>query len=759
MSKIPSKPEILDWIAENPTLTAKRDIAKAFGIKGAARIDLKRVLKELEAEGHLEKRKRSYQDPDRLPPVSVLQVTGPDKDGDLFAKPMEWQGEGVEPVVLVIPRASDPALGAGDRILARLTLVQAQDHHYEARLIRRIGANPQRVLGIFRKTTEGGRIVPIDKGSDKEWWVPGDATHGAKDGELVEAEQAGPKARMGSPRARIVERLGDPSAPKAVSLIAIHQHGIPDDFPDDVMAQADAAKPVGLKGREDLRDLPLITIDPSDARDHDDACYAHADEDPKNEGGHVVWVAIADVAAYVTPGSALDREARKRGNSTYFPDRVVPMLPDRLSGDLCSLHEGVPRACIAVRMVLDAAGNKIGHSFHRGLMRSPASLHYEEVQDAIDGAPNDRTGPLLEPVLKPIYAAYAALKAARAERQPLDLDLPERRIELDKDGTVKSVNFKDRLDAHRLIEEFMVLANVAAAETLLSKKTPLLYRIHEEPSPAKLDALRETAQAAGYTLAKGQVLHTRHLNKLLNDAAGTDDAELINLSTLRSMTQAYYGPAHIGHFGLALRSYAHFTSPIRRYADLIVHRALITAHGWGNDGLSPHDIEDIEQTGAHISDTERRSMMAERDTTDRYLASYLSERVGNEFSGRISGVARFGAFVKLDETGADGLLPMRSLGREYFHFDQEAGTLMGSDTGMIISVGQRVTVRLSEAVPVTGGIALELLTLEGDALPKGGQGVRRGRGGPAGRTNPKRKGVKAKRKADKVKRKVKRTRR
>ncbi|HAR81731.1 MULTISPECIES: ribonuclease R [Sulfitobacter] len=759
MSKIPSKPEILDWIAENPTLTAKRDIAKAFGIKGAARIDLKRVLKELEAEGHLEKRKRSYQDPDRLPPVSVLQVTGPDKDGDLFAKPMEWQGEGVEPVVLVIPRASDPALGAGDRILARLTLVQAQDHHYEARLIRRIGANPQRVLGIFRKTTEGGRIVPIDKGSDKEWWVPGDATHGAKDGELVEAEQAGPKARMGSPRARIVERLGDPSAPKAVSLIAIHQHGIPDDFPDDVMAQADAAKPVGLKGREDLRDLPLITIDPSDARDHDDACYAHADEDPKNEGGHVVWVAIADVAAYVTPGSALDREARKRGNSTYFPDRVVPMLPDRLSGDLCSLHEGVPRACIAVRMVLDAAGNKIGHSFHRGLMRSPASLHYEEVQDAIDGTPNDRTGPLLDPVLKPIYAAYAALKAARAERQPLDLDLPERRIELDKDGTVKSVNFKDRLDAHRLIEEFMVLANVAAAETLLSKKTPLLYRIHEEPSPAKLDALRETAQAAGYTLAKGQVLHTRHLNKLLNDAAGTDDAELINLSTLRSMTQAYYGPAHIGHFGLALRSYAHFTSPIRRYADLIVHRALITAHGWGNDGLSQHDIEDIEQTGAHISDTERRSMMAERDTTDRYLASYLSERVGNEFSGRISGVARFGAFVKLDETGADGLLPMRSLGREYFHFDQEAGTLMGSDTGMIISVGQRVTVRLSEAVPVTGGIALELLTLEGDALPKGGQGARRGRGGPAGRTNPKRKGVKAKRKADKVKRKVKRTRR
>ncbi|MFG6564130.1 ribonuclease R [Sulfitobacter sp. 1A13421] len=756
MSKIPSKSEILDWIEQNPTLTAKRDIAKAFGIKGAARIDLKRVLKELEAEGHLEKRKRSYQDPDRLPPVSVLLVTGPDSDGDLFAKPMEWHGEGKEPIVLLIPRESDPALGEGDRILARLTLVKGEDHHYEARLIRRIGSNPRKVLGIFRKAAEGGRIVPIDKGTDREWRVGADHTHGAKDGELVEAEQAGPKARMGSPRARIVERLGDPSEPRAVSLIAIHQHGIPDDFPDDVIAQADAAKPQGLKGREDLRDLPLVTIDPSDARDHDDACYAHADDDPKNEGGHVLWVAIADVAAYVTPGSALDREARKRGNSTYFPDRVVPMLPDRLSGDLCSLHEGVPRACIAVRMVLDAKGNKIGHTFHRGLMRSPASLHYEEVQDAIDGNPNDRTGPLLEPVLKPLYAAYDALKTARAERQPLELDLPERRIELGEDGKVKSVNFRERLDAHKLIEEFMVLANVAAAETLIKKKTPLLFRIHEEPSPEKLESLRETAQAAGFTLAKGQVLQTAHLNRLLDQAAGTNDAELINLSTLRSMTQAYYGPAHIGHFGLALRSYAHFTSPIRRYADLIVHRALITAHGWGKDGLTPEEIEGLEQTGAHISDTERRSMVAERDTTDRYLAAFLSERVGNEFTGRISGIARFGAFVKLDETGADGLVPMRSLGREYFHHDAEAQTLMGSDTGITIGLGQRVTVRLAEAVPVTGGIALELLEIEDQKVKQGGGGGRRS---PAGRSKPRGKAVKAKRKKDKIKRKVTRTRR
>ena len=463
MSNIPTKQEILTWIEQNPTLTAKRDIAKAFEIKGAARIDLKRLLKKLAAEGHLEKRKKSYNDPERLPPVSVLMVSGPDGDGDLYAKPMEWGGEGAEPVILMIPRAADPALGEGDRILARLTLVKGEAHQYEGRLIRRIGTNPKKIVGIFRKLAEGGRILPIDKGADKEWAVPADATAGAKDGELIEAELAGTKGRMGLPRARIVQRLGDPSAPKAVSLIAIHQHSIPDDFLDDVVAEADRAEPKGLKGRKDLRDVPLVTIDPSDARDHDDACYAEPDTDPENEGGHILWVAIADVSAYVLPGSALDREARKRGNSTYFPDRVVPMLPDVLSGDLCSLHEGVERACIAVRMVLDADGNKLRHAFHRGLMRSPASLHYEEVQDAMDGNPNERTTPLLETVIKPLYAAYASLVAARERRQPLDLDLPERRIELADDGTVRSVNFRDRLDAHRLIEEFMVLANVAAA--------------------------------------------------------------------------------------------------------------------------------------------------------------------------------------------------------------------------------------------------------------------------------------------------------
>ncbi|CUH15997.1 Ribonuclease R [Jannaschia seosinensis] len=737
MSQLPTKADILQWIADNPALTSKRDVAKAFGIKGAARIDLKRLLKELEAEGHLTKRKRSYDDPNRLPPVSVLRVVGTDPDGDLFLAPHDWQGDEPEPRILFIPKEGDPALAEGDRVLARLTEVEDEDHSHEGRLIRRLSTGPRKVLGIFRRTSEGGRIEPIDKGVDREWLVPSGATGDARDGELVEAEQSGPKGRMGLPKAKVVTRLGDPGAAKAVSLIAIHQHGLRDEFPDDAIAEAEAAEPPVLGERTDLRDLPLVTIDPSDARDHDDACYAHADDDPKNPGGHVIWVAIADVAAYVTPGSALDREALLRGNSTYFPDRVVPMLPDALSGDLCSLHEGVERACIAVRMRVTEDGRLIEALFHRGLMRSPASLHYEEVQAAFDGDPNDRTAPLLDDVIRPLYAAYGALRRARAAREPLDLDLPERRIELSETGEVTSVAFKDRLDAHRLIEEFMILANVATAEELIARRVPLLFRVHEEPEADRIESLRETAQASGFSLPKGQVLRTAALNRLLRDAAGTELSELISMSTLRAMQQAYYAPVHLGHFGLALRSYAHFTSPIRRYADLVVHRALITAHGWGpdpaKDGLSESEIELLDATAKAISEAERRSMVAERDTNDRYLAAFLADQVGAEFTGRISGVQAFGVFVKLDETGADGLIPVRSLGAEYFRYDRDAQVLTGTESGTEIGLGQRVTVRLAEAVPVTGGLTLELLSIEGERMrPKG-----RGRGRPSGASKPK----------------------
>ncbi len=718
MKDLPSKADILTWIQENPTRAGKRDIARAFGIKGAARPELKRMLRELQQSGDITRERKSFRGKDALPPVAVMLVTGQTDDGDLLAEPTVFEGDGDAPKALFVPKKGDPALAKGDRFLGRLAKVTG-DWPYETRLIKKLGSGAPRLLGIYRQGAEGGRIVPVDKKQDREWLVPKGETLNALDGELVEAERLGGRDRIGLQKARIIERLGDPHAPKAISLIAIHEHGIPDEFPDDVTKAAKAAKPTDLGRRTDLRHIPLVTIDPADARDHDDAIAAIADEDPANKDGFILWVAIADVAHYVRPGAPLDKEARHRGNSTYFPDRVVPMLPDDLSGDLCSLHEGVDRPCMALEIKIDASGEKLSHTFHRGFMNSQASLTYEQAQAGADGSPDEQTEPLMYNVITPLFGAYDALKSARTRRAPLDLDLPERKIELSDEGAVQSVNYKERFDAHKLVEEFMVLANVCAAETLEAKHRRFLYRVHEEPNAEKLEALRETASSMGLNLAKGQVLRTSHLNRLLHDAAQTDHAEAVNITVLRSMTQAYYAPTNLGHFGLALTRYAHFTSPIRRYADLIVHRALIVAHGWGDDGLAPAEEEMLEETGTHISQTERRSMMAERDTNDRYLSAYLAERVGNEFTGSISGVARFGLFVRLDETGADGLIPAGTLGREFYRFSEETQTLTGEDSKRVLGLGMRVTVRLAEATPATGGLIFELLDVEGKPLPQG----------------------------------------
>ena len=724
-----SKESVLAYMHENPGRSGKRDIARAFGLKGGARILLKDILKELEAEGEITRgRKRNYREVGELPPVAVLRIVGLDEMGDIVAEPVEWEADAPMPYLQVIERKGESALGAGDRILAR---IERDGPERRAKVIRKIGSGPQKILGVYKQGNEAGRIVPVDKKAGFEYVVAPRDRHGARDGELVEGEQIRSKPLMELPKARVLERLGDPTAPRSVSLVAIHEHGIPDAFPDAAVKEALRAKLVKLGDRTDLRDLPLITIDPADARDHDDAVCALRDAAPDNKGGHIVWVAIADVAHYVRPGSALDREARRRGNSSYFPDRVVPMLPEQLSGDLCSLHEGVERACLALKMRFNEHGQKIGHTFHRGLMKSPAALTYEQSQVAADGQTDAATGPYVS-VIADLWAAYDCVLQGRVARAPLNLELPERQIVLSDAGEVVSVAFKERFDAHKLIEEFMVQANVCAAETLERTRRPLLYRVHEEPEQGKLDALEEVVRGMGLKLPKGQALKTAHLNRLLDQAAGSADAELLNLSVLRSMMQAYYSDENYGHFGLNLPRYAHFTSPIRRYADLIVHRALISAHHWGDDGLSPEEIYEIESTAEHISATERRSMLAERDTTDRYLAAYLSERVGQDFEGRISGVARFGVFVKLDGTGADGLVPIRSLGNEFFHFDSDAKRLTGGRSGMTIALGQRVTVRLQEAVPLTGGLLFELMELEGAALgsPRARPSPNRGKGRP-----------------------------
>jgi len=714
----PSKDDLIAFVSTQPGKVGTREIARAFGLKNADRATLKTMLRELTDDGRIERRRKKLHPAGALPAVVLADITGRDRDGELIAIPTEWDTEahGEAPKIRILtPRKARPGeiAGVGDRALIKTEEVAADDDtiRHRGRVIKLVERAKQRVLGIFRAAPDGGRLVPIDKkNASRELTIAPAHAGGAKDGDLV-AVEVHKVGRFGLPVAHVKERLGSLATEKAVSLIAIHAHGIPHVFSPEVLHEAERARPATLEDREDWREVPLVTIDPVDAKDHDDAVFARADTDPKNPGGFIIDVAIADVAHYVRSGSALDREAFARGNSTYFPDRVVPMLPERISNDLCSLRPGEDRAALAVRMVIGADGRKRSHTFHRVLMRSFARLNYAQAQAAVDGRPDDVTEPLLGLVLRPLYAAYAALKRARAERSPLDLDLPERKILLKPDGTVDRVATPQRLDAHRLIEEYMILANVAAAETLERARTPLVYRVHDEPAVEKLHALREFLASLDISLPKAGALRPEQFNRILDRVKGRETEKLVNEVVLRSQAQAEYAAENYGHFGLNLRRYAHFTSPIRRYADLIVHRALIRAQKLGHDGLPDHlDAAALAEIGARISATERRSMAAERETADRLIAHFLADRVGATFEGHISGATRAGLFVKLDETGADGFIPARTIGDDYFRYHENKHALIGERTGETHRLGDRVSVRLAEAAPVAGALRFELLS-------------------------------------------------
>ena len=718
-SAFPSKEEVLAFIGESPGKVGTREIARAFNLKNDRRVELKRLLRELAGEGRIESHRKKLHHPGTLPAVTLADISGRDPDGELIATPTEWDEEAHGPVPkirLALPRKPRPGevAGVGDRALLRVE--ETGDEHdavrYSGRVIKIIGKAKTRALGIFRALPGGGgRLVPIDKKQlGRELAIPREAAKDARDGDLISVS-VDPHRRLGLPTARVEERLGSLKSERAVSLIAIHAHEIPHVFPVAAEAEADAAKPATVSGREDWRKLPLVTIDPVDAKDHDDAVHAAADPDPRNPGGHIITVAIADVAHYVRPGSALDREAQKRGNSVYFPDRVVPMLPERISNDLCSLRPNEDRAALAVRMIVGRDGRKRAHSFHRVLMRSAGRLNYTQVQTAIGGRIDEDTEALIEPALKPLYDAYEALKRARDARGPLDLDLPERKILLKHDGTVDRVTTPERLESHRLIEEFMILANVAAAESLEKARLPLVYRVHDEPSLEKVEALRQFLETLHISLPKGGAMKPEQFNRILARVRGHDTEKLVNEVVLRSQSQAEYAAENYGHFGLNLRRYAHFTSPIRRYADLIVHRGLVRAHGFGSDGLpESQDLRALGEVAAQISAAERRAMKAERETVDRLIAHFLADRIGASFDGHISGVTRAGLFVKLDETGADGFVPARTIGQEYFRYEEAMHAMVGSRSGESYRLGDRVTVKLVEAAPVAGALRFELLS-------------------------------------------------
>ncbi|HEY9216343.1 MAG TPA: ribonuclease R [Ancylobacter sp.] len=731
---LPTKEALTTFIASHGGEVGKREISRAFGLDGSDRIVLKAMLRELAEEGLIATNRRKLHVPGALPTVVMAEVIERDEDGELVATPVDWDEEenGAPPRILVLlarrGRLAGPAPTVGDRVLLKTEEIPEADGviRHNGRVIKLIEKGRAQVLGIFRRDREGGgRLIPVDKRNmGKELAIPPGQENNAEDGDLVAVEILRHHA-YGLPTAKVKERLGSMGSERAISLIAIHAHAIPSVFRAEAMTEAEAARPATMAGREDWRDLPLITIDPPDAKDHDDAVFAEPDDDPENEGGFIVTVAIADVASYVRPGTALDREALVRGNSVYFPDRVVPMLPERISNDLCSLRPNEDRPAIAVQMVIAATGRKKSHTFHRIMMRSAAKLAYAQAQAAIDGHVDDTTAPLLEPILRPLYAAYAAVKKARDQRSPLELDLPERKILLKPDGTVDRVIVPERLDAHKLIEEFMILANVSAAETLEDKHIPLIYRVHDQPTLEKVSALREFLQTLDIKLAKNETIRPSQFNEILAAVNGSEMAPLVNQVILRSQAQAEYANENYGHFGLHLRRYAHFTSPIRRYADLVVHRALVRALGLGRDGLPEATTpEMLAEIAARISASERRAMSAERETIDRLIAHHMAEQMGATFKGRIAGVTKVGLFVALDDTGADGFIPAATLGQDYFRYDEGRHALIGERTGEMHRLGDRVEVKLVEAAPVAGALRFELLS-DGQYVPGSKRGTTR----------------------------------
>ncbi len=708
---LPTREQILDFITTSDTPAGKREIARAFGLSGAEKIALKALLKDMADEGLIDSAPgRAFHQMGGVPKVTVLRVADVDDGGNVWAVPERWEAETPAPKLRVRERKHG-ALGIGDRILARTEEVGSG---WIAHPIKVLPKGEELMLGVLRQEGDRTWLQGVEKRERREWAVS-DAG-GAQAGDLVLAEKAGRPPRV---TARVTQRLGDPFQPRSFSLIAIHKFGIPDVFSAETLAEAErvAKRDLG-EGREDLRHLPIVAIDPADARDHDDAVWAAPDDDPANPGGWRALVAIADVSFYVRPGSELDREARRRGNSVYFPDRVVPMLPELLSADVCSLKAGEDRAALVCHLRIGAKGDLKEWRFTRAVVRIAANVAYEDAQAAIDGAPH----PLTDNALKPLWACWRALAAARDAREPLDLDLPERRVVLDEKGRILSVAPRERLDAHRLIEDYMITANVAAAKALERKKAPVMYRVHEPPSREKLVALKDYLATYDVPFALGQVIRPATFNRLLERVGEAAHRPQVMEQILRTQTQAYYAPENHGHFGLSLGFYGHFTSPIRRYADLLVHRSLVAAYGLGEGGLTSGEAEGMPAIGEAISRHERRAMEAERDTVDRYVAAFLSERVGELVEARVTGVMNFGLFATVEGTGGDGLLSVRDLGTEYFRYDEAARKLVGEASGEEYTLGQRLRLRLAEANPVSGALRFELPEGGGGSAPdrKGG---------------------------------------
>ncbi|MBI1954234.1 MAG: ribonuclease R, partial [Proteobacteria bacterium] len=509
----------------------------------------------------------------------------------------------------------------------------------------------------------------------------------------------------------ILENLGSIDKSSNYSTLALINYNLPYRFSQEALNLAEKGTIPSLDGRQDLRHLKFVTIDGEDAKDFDDAVYAEADQDLRNSGGWRIVVAIADVAYYVRPFEALDKEAYERGNSIYFPDQVVPMLPEKLSNDLCSLKPHEDRACLAVDMLISSQGDLKSYRFKRGLMRSHARLTYTQVQKALEGHVDDVTKPLLDNVLIPLYGAFKALLSNRQKRGTIDLNIPEYKVIFDHNGNIQDITKQERLESHQLIEEMMILANVAAAKTLTAKKVPFLYRIHDQPDALKVAHLRETLKNYKMSLGKGKTIpKPEHFNQVLQKVLSLPQGNFIHELVLRSQAQACYSPDNNGHYGLNLSHYTHFTSPIRRYADLIVHRALLASLDLGEGGYIIFDKGRLQEVGKYISSRERLAVTAEREVVERFMALHLKSQIGQLFEVIITGINRSGLFVRLPHNGAEGFIPVHNLKTDYFLFDEQKHRFIGRRTKKIYQLGGKLQAFLIEANPRTSHILFDVVS-------------------------------------------------
>lgn len=724
-----SRDSILNVVRERPDHYDRKRLARRLGIKGEDRRTLRQTLKELVNDGALiYTPEKTYRIADALPGVMVVNIVHIDEDGDIWGDPERELKGGLQRSILIKDdhrkRDDGGALSLGHRALVRIK--EREDGTAVGLVMKRLGKGAQTHMGVLHETNKGWRIQPVSKKARHDYGVD-KVPDTLEDGALVMFRST--RKNRGQLRlAEIRETIGNIKDERSASLISLHENEIPIGFPPAAIEQAEQAvmPAIGEIGHEDLRHLPFITIDPVDAKDFDDAILATPDENPKNPGGWTVWVAIADVSAFVTPGSALDKAAWEKGNSVYLPDRVEPMLPHELSSDLCSLRPDEDRAAMLVCMTFDSGGHKTAHKFHRGIIRSRARLTYRQAQDAFEGQNGPESQDVL-PELSNLYSCYKALRNARSEREPLEIELPERRVKVDKSGKVVDISVRDRFDAHKLVEEFMVQANVAAAEALSKKGVRSLVRFHDSPERQRISDLSDFLPALKLKFSAGDRVTPKRFNVLLRQAEDKDLTETVGMAVLRTQAQAIYSAERMGHFGLNLTHYAHFTSPIRRYADLVVHRALIKAFKLGEGGTTKEEDSRLTETAEHISATERRAMVAERDAVDRYIAAFLEDRVGATFKARITGVTKFGLFVTLSETGADGLIPIANLGREYFALDERTKSVIGVESGTTYKFGRQVDVKLVEATPVTGGLIFDMVSKGEPGKPP--KGSSRGHGG------------------------------